>query len=77
MAKVVLNIPYGEFVVDAKDAMVMCEALAKAERYRAKYNGDGSTYHIYPHEGGNSFGFQLLTDDQYRLYKLAGKPEDK
>jgi hypothetical protein len=76
MSKVIVNIPYGEFVVDAKDAMMMCEALAKAERYRMKYHGDKSTYHIFPYEGSSAFAFTLLTNDQYNMYKLAGKPED-
>lgn len=77
MAKVVLNIPYGDFVIDAKDAMMLCEALSKAERYREKYQSgnSGNTYHIYPLDGAN-FGFRLLTNDQYNMYKLAGKPED-
>ena len=75
MAKVVLNIPYGDFVIDAKDAMMLCEALAKAERYREKYQSSNTTYHIYPHEGAQ-FGFRLLTNNQYNMYKLAGKPED-
>jgi hypothetical protein len=76
MAKVVLNIPYGDYVIDSKDAMALCEALAKAERYREKYSNSSSTHHIYPLEGGGNFGFRLITDEQYKLYRLAGKPED-
>ncbi len=77
MAKVILNIPYGDYVIDAKDAMLLCEALANAERYREKYHGSdaGSTYHVYPLDGAQ-FGFRLITDEQYNMYKLAGKPED-
>ena len=76
MGKVVMNIPYGEFVIDSADALTLCEVLAKAERYRENYKNSQATYHIYPYEGGNTFGFRLLTDDQYRLYRLAGKPEE-
>ncbi len=76
MPKVIAEIPYGSFVVDAKDAMTLCEILGKAERYRNKWKDSGSTHHIYPLEGDNNFGFKLLTNDQYQMYKLAGKPED-
>jgi hypothetical protein len=75
MAKVVLNIPYGDFVVDAKDALALCETLSKSERYREKYQSSVTTHHIYPMDGGQ-FGFRLLSNEQYNMYKLAGKPEE-
>ena len=74
MANVIVEIPYGSFVVNSKDAMTLCEILGKAEKYREKYQGGNTTHHIFPMEG--AFGFRLITDDAYRLYKLAGKPED-
>jgi hypothetical protein len=76
MAKVVLNIPYGEFVVDSKDAMALCEILGKAEKYHSRWKNDITTHHVYPVEASNSFGFRLITNEQYNMYKLAGKPED-
>lgn len=75
MSKVIVEIPYGSFVINAEDAMTLCGILSKGERYREKYSNGNTTHHIFPLEGG-SFGFKLLTDDAYNMYRLAGKPED-
>ena len=76
MSKVVLSVPYGDYVIDAKDAVMLCEALSKAERYQEKYRSSGgSTHHVYPVDGA-VFNFRLMTTEQYNLYKLAGKPQE-
>jgi hypothetical protein len=82
MAKVVVDIPYGAFVIDAKDALALAEMVSKAERYQSKYHGASggtpahSTSHIYPMNQDAAFIMRLISDDNYRMYKLAGKPED-
>lgn len=76
MAKATFTIGYTNYVMDVKDALTIAEMLAKCEIYENKYHGVGkdSTYHIYPCD--KKVGtIELLTDEQYRLYKLAGKPE--
>lgn len=76
MAKVIVDIPYGSFVVDSKDAIALCDILGKAERYRSAWKDNVTTHHIYPVGSDTNFGFRLITNDAYQMYKLAGKPED-
>lgn len=71
---VVLSFGYGEYVVSPKDAVTIMEMLQKAERYECKYKSGGdSTYHVYP--SSESLTAKLISDDMYRMAKLAGKPE--
>jgi hypothetical protein len=83
MAKCVFSPPYGEIVLDAKDAMALMEIFSKVERYQSKWHSatndkeSHTTYHIYEFDSGGSMSLKLLTDAEYRNYKLAGKPEEK
>jgi Pyruvate/2-oxoacid:ferredoxin oxidoreductase gamma subunit len=73
--KVRLSLPYvSDFVMDLEEAVKVVEILGKAEHYEMKYVQGNSTYHIYPMEG-YSPSFNIISDESYRLYKLAGKPE--
>lgn len=77
MAKVIADMPYGAYVLDAKDAVVLAELLSKAEKYQQKWKDSTTTHHIYPVDADTSaFSFRLITNDAYQMYKLAGKPED-
>ena len=78
-AKLVVEFPYGGHVLDADKALAVMELLRGAERYRTKYVGGevGSTHHIWAHSSDDSVAtFKYLTDSQYALAKIAGKPED-
>ena len=71
---VVLSFSYGEFVMSPKDAITIMEMLQKAEKYETKYiSGGASTHHIYTNN--DSFTAKVISDDLYRMAKLAGKPE--
>ena len=71
----VLSLGYGDIVLPTKDAVTLMEILEKAERYRQKYNsGNPSTYHIWPQDV--EYTAKLISDDLYRMAKLAGKPEE-
>lgn len=71
---VVLSFNYGEFVLPPKDAITIMEMLQKAERYETKYQSGGeNTHHIYTNN--DSFTAKVISDDLYRMAKLAGKPE--
>ena len=74
--KVRLAMSYiGEVVMELEDAVTIIQALHKGEKYEFKYvSGGGSTHHVYPLEPFEPT-LACLTDDNYRLYKLAGKPE--
>ena len=82
MSKVILNMGYRQFVLDADKALTLLNMLSGAERYESKYHSatdnqpSHNTYHVYPIAGDEGFTITLLMDDSYKLYKLAGKPND-
>lgn len=74
VSKAIISMGYTQYVVDLKDAVAIAEALSKAEVYEEKYVKDAdNTHHIYPNT--KSLGsISLMSDDLYRMAKLAGKP---
>ena len=80
---ITIDLGYHKYVLPKEEAMKLVEILEKAEMYEAKYwNTDKRrekgidadyTYHVYPND--KSFNMSIITDDHYRLAKLAGKPE--
>jgi hypothetical protein len=84
MSKVVVSLGYRSIVLEASKAVALAELLQDAESYEAKWHSKTDTkdsynsYHIYPLEsdGGSFLNMQLITDDAYRMYKLAGKPSE-
>lgn len=77
----VVRLGYNEVVMSTKDAVALGEIMQRAEKYEKKYIRDeGSTkssysYHVWPSE--DEITMTLISDDLYRMAKLAGKPEDK
>lgn len=73
---IVVNIPYGEYVMSTEDAFALAKIFEKIERYRDKYHGGNtpSTIHVFPNE--SKLSMHVISDDLYRMAKLAGKPED-
>ena len=82
MSKVIINLGYRQVVVDAAKAIALAEMLKDAETYESKYHSrtetteSHNTHHIYPMTQDSAFTMQLVTDEAYRLYKLAGKPDN-
>jgi len=77
-AKIVVNFTtYNGFVLDADKAVAIMEMLRGAEQFRSRYSNNNTTQHIYPFNGDATLvEFKYLTDEQYALAKVAGKPED-
>ena len=81
MSKVVITLGYRSIVLDADKAIALVDLVSGAEMYESKYHSktdttdSHNTYHIYPMTQENAFNMQLITDESYKLYKLAGKPE--
>ena len=82
MAKVVIEMGYRSFVMDAEQGIKVLEALSDCEVYESKYHssvGDKpshSTQHIYPMDAStNAMSMKLLSNESYAMFKLAGKPE--
>ena len=71
---IVISFGYGEYVMSPKDALVVMEILQKSEKYESKYvSGGENTHHVYPNS--ETLTAKLISDDLYRMAKLAGKPE--
>jgi hypothetical protein len=80
---IVIDLGWQKYVMPKEQAMKLVEVLEKAEVYEAKYwNADKRrergidadyTYHVYPND--KQWTMSIITDDHYRLAKLAGKPE--
>lgn len=73
---VVVTIPYGSLVMEAKDAFALAEIYARVEEYKEKWRpteDGGTTVHVFPHKG--AMEMKVITDDRYRMAKLAGEPE--
>ena len=76
---VVMEFTYASYVMSPKDALAMAEILQRAEKYEKKYRKDevtgtsDYTYHVWP--SPEEINMKLISDDAYRLAKLAGKPE--
>lgn len=76
----VVEIGYNSIVMPAKDAVLLAEIMQRAEKYEKKYRRDDSsgasyTYHVWPNT--DEIVMRLISDDVYRMAKLAGKPDEK
>jgi hypothetical protein len=77
----VVRIGYRDVVMSVKDAVTMGEILQRAEKYEKKLLREdgafksGYTYHVWPNE--EEFAMTLISDDLYRMAKMAGMAEDK
>jgi len=71
----IVGMTYGEYVMDTKDAVALMQILERAETYQEKYRSspDENTHHVWPND--SKFTAKLISDDLYRMAKLAGKPE--
>ena len=82
---IVVEVGYQKLVLHREKAMLLAEILEQAECYEQKYwneeerkrkgmsSDSNYTYHVYPND--NKYGMQIISDDVYRMAKLAGKPE--
>ena len=78
MAKMILEIGWKKYVVDAKLAITVSEMLSTAEVYETKYvkGEDGNTvttHHVYDQEA-TRWMMEIMPESIYRMAKLAGKP---
>jgi hypothetical protein len=76
--KAVIQLGYRDYVMEAEDALALLQVVAKAERYQQKYKSaelGGTSYHVWSEEGRLDMGsLRLISDDHYRIAKLAGEP---
>ena len=80
MSKAVISFGYGQLVMETKDALTVLEIIGSAEVYKEKYRSTaegGSTYHIYHQSHDSTNNMRIISDDLYRMAKLAGEPDEK
>jgi hypothetical protein len=78
MSKVIVAVGYRNYVMDTRDAIVVAEALAKAEMYDTKYKSkeEGGTQVFVWEQGSedSTITMSIISDSLYRMAKLAGRP---
>lgn len=77
MSKVSMQMPYGNFILDARDAITLGEIISRSERYLRKGYGEDAAHFIWKVVDEDMGSITMISDERYRLAKLAGKPEDK
>lgn len=80
---VVVDIGYSSIVLPADKALKLVEMLQEAEAYEFKYiskeererlgASSDNLHFVYPSE--RTYSMKVISDDLYRMAKLAGKPE--
>ncbi len=81
MSKVIMNWGYKQIVVDADKAVAIAEMICGAEMFESKYHSktesspSHQTYHIYPMAHSDNLEMRVITNEQYQMYRLAGRPE--
>lgn len=80
MAKLSVQVGYHNCVLDGDKALKLLDLLQGSEVYEVKWRTEadgGTSHHIYPQDATTrKIEVTYLTDEQYRMYKLAGKPQD-
>lgn len=74
MAKAIITLGYIDYVLDLKEVVTVAEILGRAEQYESKYNSGDTTHHIYETNRKELAVIKLISEDFYRLAKLAGRP---
>jgi len=65
-----------KIVMSKEDAMAFVGILERAENYKEVWRKDeegGTTYHVFPRTEMPSL--KVMSNDMYKIAKLAGKPE--
>jgi len=83
--KAIITLGYTDYVIEVEDAFRIADIMGKAELYKADWSSEGTAHYIYPYaerDENHTWGLpvetiKLISDEQYRLAKLAGKPPKK
>jgi hypothetical protein len=80
MPKIEIELGHRHFVLEGDKALQVLDLLQSAEIYERRWRREdegGTTHHIYPQDPvGSIIEISYLTDAQYNMYKLAGKPNE-
>ena len=80
MSMAIIKLGYVHLVLPTEQAVKLAEIILEAEVYDYKYAKDRNnetikTHHIYKKEDV-SIDVEVISDTQYKMYKLAGKPKE-
>ena len=80
MSMAMVKVGYVHLVLPTEQAMKLAEIMLEAEVYEQNYAKDENdktirTHHIYKTEDV-SVEIEVISDTQYKMYKLAGKPKE-
>jgi hypothetical protein len=78
---VIVEFGYTQYVLSAKDALVMSEILERAELYEKKWipvedrveGSPNETVHVYMND--REISMRIIGNSLYQMAKLAGKPK--
>lgn len=78
MSMAIIKLGHMSIVLTPERAMALAEAISDSEIYEYSYardeNGEAvKTQHIYPNDF-EGVDVEVISDTQYKMYKLAGKP---
>ena len=79
VGKAIVTLGYVKYVVDADEAVTIANIIANAELYTEKWRKaeeGGTTHHVWEQDANNDVSMKVLPVSLYRMYKLAGKPEE-
>ena len=82
MSKIVMRIGYKDLVLSPEAALAIISAIADAEVYEQVWHRgeDGAshyTHHVYPQNPTEKMSVEILSNELYRMAKLAGEPVRK
>ena len=81
MKKAIIRIGYRDYVLNTEDAIKVLSVLAEAELYETKWVDENKAYNHYIFKAKkdareNIVDIRLISDETYRLAKLAGDPRE-
>lgn len=77
ITKAAINVGYTEYVVDLREAVAIAEILSGAEIYKSRYKDGTTTQSITPMtQDQHAITMRIFSDNEYRLFKLAGEIND-
>lgn len=74
MDKAIVRVGYTEYIMPTKDALEVARIMNSAERYETKGYGEDKCYYVWSDNRPAIAGFEFITEDIYRMAKLAGQP---
>ena len=82
MKKAIICIDYKDYVMNTEDAIKVVSVLAEAERYESTWVEENKAYNHYIYKAKKDVrehivGIRLISDETYRLAKLAGDPNEQ